>query len=76
MPTTRKQKKSRKSREVDMLFDIKYLDVMLGVNYLERDESETGNYSIRPESPSYGTLLNENSDSHPNSHETDIRIYA
>ena len=41
MPTTRKQKKARKSIEVEMLSDIKTLVVMLGGNHLERDESET-----------------------------------
>ena len=35
MPTTRKQKKARKSREADMLSDIKNLDIMLGGNKLE-----------------------------------------
>ena len=55
MPTTRKQKKARKSREVYMLSDIENLDVLLGGNYLERDESETSNYGRRPESHSYGS---------------------
>ena len=40
---------------------------MLGGNHLERYKSETSNYGRRPESPSYGTLLNQNSISHPNS---------
>ena len=57
MPTTRKQKKARKSREIDMLSDFKNLYVTIGGNHLERDESETSNYGRRPESPSYGTLL-------------------
>ena len=50
MPTTRKQTKAIKSREVDMC--------NVGCNNLERDESETSNYGRRPESSSYGTLLN------------------
>ena len=33
MPTTRKQKKARKSRGIDMLSDIENLDVMLGENH-------------------------------------------
>ena len=36
MPTTRKQKKARKSRELEILSDIKILDVMLGES--QRDE--------------------------------------
>ena len=50
--------------------DIENLDVMLGGNHLERDESEISNYGRRPESPSYDTLLNQNSSSHPNLHGT------
>ena len=76
MPSTRKQKKARKSRVVDMLSYIENLNVMLGGNQLERDESETSNYGRRPQSPSYGTLLNQNSNSHRNSHETEIRTNA
>ena len=64
MPTTRKQEKATKSREVDMLSDIKNLDVMLGGNHFERDESETSNYGRGPESPSFATLLNQDSKSH------------
>ena len=76
MPTTRKQKKTRKSREVDILSDIENLEVTLGGNLLKRDESESSNYDRRPESPSYGTLLNQDSNSHPNSHEVEIRTCA
>ena len=76
MPTTRKQKKARKSREVYMLSDIESLDVMLGGNYLERDESETSNYGRRPENPSYGSSLNQDSIFHPNSHEAEMRTCA
>ena len=77
MPTTRKQKKARrKSREVDLLSDIENLDVMFGGNHFERDESEISNQGRSPGSPSLGTLLNQNSNSHLNSHETKIRTYA
>ena len=34
---------------------------MFAGNHLERDDSETSNYGRRPESPSYGTLLNQQS---------------
>ena len=47
MPTTRKQKKARKSREADMFSDIKNLDVLLGGNHLERDDSKTSNFGRR-----------------------------
>ena len=36
MPTTRKQKKTRKSRGVEMSPDIENLDMMLGGSHLER----------------------------------------
>ena len=49
---------------------------MLGGNHLERDESEYSNYGRRPGSPSYGTLLHQGSNSHPNSHEAEIRTCA
>ena len=76
MPTTRKQKKARKSREAEMLSDIENLDIMLGGNHLEREESENSNSGRRPESPSYDTLLNQVGSSRSNSHETEIRTYA
>ena len=41
MPTIRKQKsKARKSREADILSDIENLDIVLGGNRVEREESE------------------------------------
>ena len=53
MPTTRKQKKARKSRGLEMLSDIANLDIMFGENHFnarERDESPNSNLSRRPES--------------------------
>ena len=52
MPTTRKQKKARKSRGAEMLSDIKSLDNMSGGNHLEREESEYSDPSRRLGSPS------------------------
>ena len=49
MPTTRKQKKSRKSRGQEMLSDIENLDIMLGRDHLEREESVNSNLARRPE---------------------------
>ena len=43
MPTTRKQKKARKSRGAEVLSDIENLDTMLGGSNLEREESEISN---------------------------------
>ena len=40
MPTTRKQKKARKSRGAEELSDIENLDIMVGENKPEDDESE------------------------------------
>ena len=75
-PTTRKQKKARKSREQEMLYDIEKLDIMLGENNLEREESESSNLGRRPESPSYNALINQNVQSHSNSREAEIRSCA
>ena len=53
MPTTRKQKKARKSRGLEMFSDIENLDIMLGGNHFdarERDESLNSNLARRPES--------------------------
>ena len=53
MPTTRKQKKTRKSRGLEMLSDIEYLDIKLGENHFnarDRDENVKSNQSRRPES--------------------------
>ena len=52
MPTTRKHKKARKSRGLDMLSDIENLDVMLGENHFddsEREESLDSNLARWPE---------------------------
>ena len=43
MPTTRKQKKARIFRETDMLSDNENLDIMLGENHPEKEESESSN---------------------------------
>ena len=53
MPTTRKQKKARKSRGLEMLSDIENLDIMLGGNHFgmrERDGSLNSNLPRRPRS--------------------------
>ena len=53
MPTTRKQKKARKSRGLEMLSDIENLDITLGENHFnaeERDKSLNSNSPRRPRS--------------------------
>ena len=53
MPTTTKEKKARKPRGIEMLSDIKNLDIMLGENHFnrnERDESLNSNHAGRSES--------------------------
>ena len=76
MPTARTQKKARESREQSMLSDIENLDIMLGGNNLEREESESSNLGKRPENPRYDTLMNQHNQSHSNSREAEIRSYA
>ena len=67
MPTTRKQKKARISRGAEMLSDIENLDVMLGGNHLEREESEYDNLSSRSNSPNLNTHENNEEIHYPNS---------
>ena len=43
-----------------MLSDIENLDIMLGSNHLEREKNELSNSVLRPESPSYNALVNQN----------------
>ena len=68
MPTTRKQKKARKSREAEMLSDIENLDIMLGGNHFDRNERSESMYSNqagRPESLFEDELENENENEFP-----------
>ena len=60
MPTTRKQKKARKSRGLDILSDIENLDIMLGKNLFngtERDESLNSTSARR-----HGSVMSNNLD--------------
>ena len=58
-----------------MLSDIENLDIMLGSNHLEREESETSNSVHRPESPNYTALVNHDVNSHSNFKEDEIRLW-
>ena len=58
MPTTRKQKKARKSRGLEMLSDIENIDIMLGERHSEREESVNSNSVRRPESANSDTFEN------------------
>ena len=67
MPTTRKQKKARKSRGLESLSDIENLDIMLGENHFNdtrRDESLDGTSIRRQESIISNNLENEEMDLH------------
>ena len=62
MPTTRKQKKARKSRGLEILSDIENLDVMLGGNHfneIERDDSLDSASIRRRESVISNNIENE-----------------
>ena len=50
-----------------MLSDIENLDILLGGNNPEREESEFSNCVIRLKNPSYNTLVNNDANSHSNS---------
>ena len=59
MPTTRKQKKARKSRGLEILSDIENLDVMLREKLFTgmcREESLDSNSARRPESATSDNL--------------------
>ena len=63
MPTTRKQKKARKSRGLEMLSDIENLDIMLGENHFstrEREGSLNSNLPRRSRSFASNESENEN----------------
>ena len=67
MPTTRKQKKARKSRGLEILSDIENLDIMLGENHFndtERDRSLDGTSIRRQESITSNNLESEVMNSH------------
>ena len=67
MPTTRKQKKARKSRGLEILSDIENLDLMLGENHFNdtrRDGSLDGTSNRRRESITSNNLKNEEMDLH------------
>ena len=62
MPTTRKQKKGRKSRGLEIPSDIENLDVMLGendFNGIDREENLESNLAGRPESATGNNFGND-----------------
>ena len=63
MPTTRKQKKARKSRGLEMLSDIENLDIMLGENHFDTQEREGSlNSNLPRRSRSFASIESENED--------------
>ena len=61
MPTTRKQKKARKSKGLEMLSDIENLDIMLGENHFNAREREGSlNSNLPRRSRSFATNESEN----------------
>ena len=71
MTTTRKQKEARKSRGAEMLSDIKNLDIMLGGNHLEKEESEYCCSSRRSNNPNFNVHENNEENHYPNPREID-----
>ena len=69
MPTTRKQKKARKSRGLEIFSDIENLDIMLGERHYEREESVDSNSARRPESANIIALGNNDEDMYLNHRE-------
>ena len=63
MPTTRKQKKARKSRGLEMLSDIENLDIMLGENLFGAQEREGSlNSNLPRRSRSFASNESDNED--------------
>ena len=63
MPTTRNQKKARKSRGLEMLSDIENLDIMLGENHFGTREREGSlNSNLPRRSRSFASNESENED--------------
>ena len=79
MPTTRKQKKARKSRGLEILSDIENLEVMLVENYFnetERDDSLDSTPVRRHERVVSNNLENEGESSYSNHRNSNIRTNA
>ena len=79
MPTTRKQKKARKSRGLEILSDIENLDIMLGENHfndMRRDESLDGTSIRRQESVTSNNLENEEMNLHSDHRNPEIGTSA
>ena len=63
MPTTRKQKKARKSSGLEKLSDIKNIDIMIDENHfdtVEKEGSSNSNSARKPESAKSNNLNNDN----------------
>ena len=79
MPTTRKQKKARKSRGLEILSDIENLDIMLGENHFnetERDDSLDSTSVRRHESVVSNNLEKEGESSYSNHRNSNVRPKA
>ena len=59
MPTTRKQKKARKPRGLELLSDIENLDIMPGERHSGRDKNANSNSARRPASVTSDMFGNE-----------------
>ena len=72
MPVTRKRKnKTRRSSEADMISDLENMDVMIGSNHYESEDSEIGNSVRRPENPTTDALVDYNSNTYSTSRENE-----
>ena len=70
MPTTRKQKKARKSRGLELLSDIENLDIMLGERHSEKDVSVDRNSVRRQDSNTSDMFENNDENMYLNNVET------
>ena len=76
MPTTRQYKsKARKSRKAELISDLEKVDIMLGSDTFEREDSESGSSARRHEVPSYDALIDHNTYSYSYSRERNQGIF-
>ena len=76
MPTTRKQKKARKSRGLEMFSDLENLDIMLGSRQSEREESVNSNHARRLESVNSNLFENNEENWYLNPREAEVGVNA
>ena len=74
MPTTRKQKKTRKSRGLEMFSDMENLHMMLASRHSKSEENMNSNHLRRPESVNSNLFENSEENFYLNPRETELGV--